>query len=493
MTTKCCRFCASLLLGFCLLGNVFAHTPSIKQFAIHMDQPAYLGLPIWIHADLDHSLEVHYPYAPDLADFGPNRVELFHDGKVVTSVDAHSWPGGSGFAVDGWIAPPGAPTNRLPLHLKYDLKVPGVYSIRWTRLRHIADHGKMIEVVEAQSNWITFELQKPTLQRRQGWLQSQIAKAPSDPGVFVGDYLPSLLAAAPSPRVLQIVMEQVCAKAQVASFVAMASLHFFSDQSIREKGREVIQSRPPCDGLADFFSRHEALFHDHYAQIVDWAIRYLEPVTDENSAAATRVLDRMLHMPGTNWPTDVNVVDRADRAVLATASKIIQQGSKESLQPLGDYLGRLKTEPARKLLWQLAARPEPEHEEALIALTWIHDPDDLVRLGNVLIAPGDPDRYGRDRASLPNGLVLSYGDKAFPILEKAVADSPYPFVRTQSAEQLALAGKASGFQFFLDAVENDRFYKPELENWLKGYFPKDLSPTADDAATIHFLKSRLEK
>lgn len=50
---------------------------------------------------------------------------------------------------------------------------------------------------------------------------------------------------------------------------------------------------------------------------------------------------------------------------------------------------------------------------------------------------------------------------------RAVSESLYAFVKTQSAEELALRGRPVAFDFFLDAVEKDRFYKQELVGWLK--------------------------
>ena len=95
-------------------------------------------------------------------------------------------------------------------------------------------------------------------------------------------------------------------------------------------------------------------------------------------------------------------------------------------------------------------------------------------------------------SSLPDGLMRGYGDRAIPALEEALADSPYPFVRTTCAKQLALRGWPAAFRFFLDAVENGRFYKPELLSWLRDYFPKEVPRAADEATVISFLKSRLQ-
>jgi hypothetical protein len=71
------------------------------------------------------------------------------------------------------------------------------------------------------------------------------------------------------------------------------------------------------------------------------------------------------------------------------------------------------------------------------------------RLAGLLVKPGDADKYGRDLASLPYQLLVrAYGDRAVTYLERAVSESPYAFVRTQSAEELALRGRPIAYRFF---------------------------------------------
>ncbi len=69
---------------------------------------------------------------------------------------------------------------------------------------------------------------------------------------------------------------------------------------------------------------------------------------------------------------------------------------------------------------------------------------------------------------------------------------PYAFVRTQSAEELALRGRPIAYRFFLDALENNRLYKQGLIGWLKTRFPNEVTASQDDAGVIAFLKSRLQ-
>ena len=48
------------------------------------------------------------------------------------------------------------------------------------------------------------------------------------------------------------------------------------------------------------------------------------------------------------------------------------------------------------------------------------------------------------------------------------------------------------FGFFLDAVEQNRFYKQELVVRLKTHFA-ELPSSADDATVLAFLKARLQQ
>jgi hypothetical protein len=55
------------------------------------------------------------------------------------------------------------------------------------------------------------------------------------------------------------------------------------------------------------------------------------------------------------------------------------------------------------------------------------------------------------------------------------------------------SGRPVAFRFFLDTVENARFYKSELVVWLKTNFANELPGSADDAAVIAFFETRLQR
>jgi hypothetical protein len=132
------------------LSSAHAQVSSVQNFQIHVTNPTYAGLPVWIYAELSFPLEIHYPYGEDPGDFGPNRLELKREHHVLERLPFKPWVGGGGI-VDGSIAPPSSPKNRLPLHLQYSLDKPGMYSVRWAVVRHNFQNGQMVETVVAQS------------------------------------------------------------------------------------------------------------------------------------------------------------------------------------------------------------------------------------------------------------------------------------------------------------------------------------------------------
>jgi hypothetical protein len=59
----------SRMLALALLATVAystsAQVPRVQTFQIHITDPAYTGLPVWIYAELNFPLEIRYPYRED--------------------------------------------------------------------------------------------------------------------------------------------------------------------------------------------------------------------------------------------------------------------------------------------------------------------------------------------------------------------------------------------------------------------------------------------
>lgn len=471
----------------------WAQAPPVAEFKIHITEPAYAGLPVWIQAELPQILTARYPYATDPSWFGTNKIELKRDGQLLAPTSFPTAPSGGGI-LDGSIAPPNSPQNRLPLHLKYALDQPSTYSVRWTVVRHQVSGtpGRFTEITVAQSEWLSFELKPSTSQQRASWLRKELAGISTDPGLIAGDFLPSLMSQAPERRVLRAVMDQLYSTTDAVSAYALGCVYRFPDRDIHAQVIETIRQKGPSDRLAYFISWRGDLFKEDIGGIVRAVLPTLHSRDDAQVVGALSTLGLTADLGDPRTPEHPELRRIADDAVIAAAPDLLTRGQNVRW-PLASFLGAVKTAASRELLWQMVGEPGPDNGQAFIALAWIANPDDLPGLGELLVKPGSNDALGRDRASLVNGLMQGYGDAAIPILERAVADSPYVFVRLQAAEELALRGSSIAFQFFLETVNQKPFYKAEAISWLAGQFPKELSPTSDDSAVIAFLKTRLNQ
>jgi hypothetical protein len=484
----------NLALALCILacgGSTVRSEPVMQAPAVQeqhiklrLDGPARIGLPIWLYSDLRFPLEARYPFAEDPRYFGSNRLELRRNGEVVEPLSGIGGTGIIGIVV-GSIAPPDSPQNRLPLHLGFTIDRPGTYSVRWSvvspDLGRVSGPPRLL----AESDWLDFNVVAPTPGEREVWLTSTLATPPTEIGRYVGDYLPSLLAALPDRRVVQEVLDGLYSDKGLIQSCALGALQKLPDSVTVPAVLESLRRRGPVGGLAYFVSWHKALFQDRRDDIVRTATSYLRSKDDAIVEGALRLL---MFARAFDWKDNSTAMQDADLAVEAAAPALAGRGDAVA-RTLATYLPGIKSPASRAQLWQQAARGSSEREQALIALTWIADPVDLSRIGDLLVQPGNVDPRGTDLASLPYALVRAYGDAAIPYLQRALADSPYVWVRTQSAEQLALKGRVESFRFFLDAITENRFYRAEVVNWFRTAFR--LPATASEAEVAAFLNERI--
>ena len=87
--------------------------------------------------------------------------------------------------------------------------------------------------------------------------------------------------------------------------------------------------------------------------------------------------------------------------------------------------------------------------------------------------------------SLPMATVPALSDRA-------VTTSPYLWVRTASAEQLALHNQPGGLRFLLAAVETNRPDKSSVIQWVKNAFPDQLPHDPGERQIIEFLRAKVE-
>lgn len=295
------RLLALALIATAARSSAHAQVSGVQKLQIHVTDPAYTGLPVWIYAELSFPLDIRYPYGEDPGDFGPNRLEMKRENHALEHVPFKPWVVGGGI-VDGSIAPPSSPKNRLPLHLQYSLDQPGMYSVRWFVLRHGFQNGHMTETVVAQSDWLEFEVRQSTPEQRKDWFEEQRKKIPSDAGEFVGDFLPSWLAKAPDQGGLELVLEQTYSNQPLISGCALGSLRFFRDEDVRAHVLEMLHVRGPNEGLAYVISWHASWFQDQKDDIVRTIMPYLHSGEDWQVAATLKLLGFLVHLGNFHWP-----------------------------------------------------------------------------------------------------------------------------------------------------------------------------------------------
>jgi len=476
-----------LHLGSLVLLSVPAQVTSYAEATavplhIEVTQPAYVGEPIWVTASSGPIQNIRYPFHAAMEDIGCNRIELKRDGVSLPQLPPRSHADQSGILC-GSAAPPGSPQHRLPLHALFDIKESGSYSVRWTEMS--------LHVV---SDWVSFEVLQPTAEQHETWLSGLLAHPPENAGLLAGDFFPSLLAGVPDARVLKVFVSYLHAEDRMVSGMAAAGLEHFALSEVRPLVAESIVQNGPSEAIAYFATYHSGWTLADENRIVHAVTEYLQPSRiPSQSAAAFTLLHFIFYIPNHAWPADPELNMYADRRVLAAAPSVIASGDTEVVHELAVYLGSMSSPQAHDLLQHLAERTDGAGEQARIALTWHPDPTDLPRLAALLTEPGDADLRGTDRSSLPYSLVKGYGDAALPYLEKAVSSSPYVWVRTQCAEQLALHNRRAGFEFLIETVEGDPPYRAELMQWVRSSFRQELPPGANDQQISEFLRSQLGK
>jgi len=458
---------ASLTASYALVNGTvasFSAEPAqtaLQNFRITVDQPASAGLPVWIRGERDAPRPAHYPYSDDPRDFGNNLVEMRrfenHPLAALHSCRAIAVAPSGPVSGEDFDQPfgPRLPKNCLPLHLEFPLDKPGVYQVRWTKVRKSLTGGaiKEKETVLARSNWLTFTIKASTGEERKIWLKKKLANIPTSEKDLLSQYLPSLLSAAPDQAVLQVLVRQIYAhdgaghgavpNAGPASYYAATSLELFNQRDSTSLILNTIRQRGANELMAYYISWNAPQFENVKEQLVTETLPFLHARDNNKVSNSLTLLYYLANRKKFHWPADSSTLIAADKCVLAAGPSLVARHSQAIDHALAQYLGlgtvKQSRAQARVLLWKIVERPEviqPEsseagREQAIICLSWLGDPADLPKLGGLLSKNRKSDKSGHQLSNLPYQLKLVYGAQAIPYLKKGLTDSPYPSVRTE--------------------------------------------------------------
>ncbi len=473
----------SAVIGILLLEGVtplYAECPPIVEFHISIDRLAYTGRPFWIKADFKPPFTVQYPcglgpasypylYPPDY--FGESKLEVKRGSQTLTPRFSCC-----GAMVNGApMRPAGVHRNRLPLHLQYPLTQAGMYSVRWSQSQQTTSRN-----IITRSNWIIFEVKDLTSKDRENWLRKQLASVPAEPMVLVGDYLPSLLAAAPDRRVLNTILRQLYSKDRLVCDYALGSLALFPGIDVRAQMIELLRSQGPCHSIAEAVQWYPGYFKIEGDDFIKTVLPYLSATDDKKVLAS---LELLCCLRGNASHLDAITLRQADEAVLRTAPRLIRKAEARQYF-LAQYLAYPKNDKSRKFLQELIEQPDSYRQSAVMSLAKHADARDLPLLGNLLLHHGQSYQL----FDLPAQLLRSFGEPCLSYLEQTLSKSSEFSIQRAIAEELMTKERPFVWEFLAGQIKDNKVNTGYWIKWLGRRFPKTLSSNPSDLELIGFFK-----
>jgi hypothetical protein len=389
---SCIVFILALVPGSFCQKVTDAEAGNPAAFTIAIDQPVYANEPIWVHVLNGQIGNVRYPFYPAVGFFGCNKLEVRHNGTLLSprTIPLTSYVG----LVCGSSAPAGSPEGRLPLHVLFPLTQPGRYSVLWSTFSFPEKAKGEILGLDRASQWLTFTVLPETSEQHEKWFKSLLAHPPKDSGQVAGDYLPALVAGAPDRRALSRFLDYTYVDDQVVAGEAASALILFPESDVMRAVVSVIKKLGPSDQLAYYASYHRGWTLADEVDVVHAAAKYLnppelkvapaprpdvithlQPDIPTPTSAAVKLLYFIFYVPNHAWPADGDLKDWANAQVLRAAPSIMAHGNVTAVIELAQYLGSMQpSAEAHALLLQIANRDDEAAVQGKICLGW-HRPD----------------------------------------------------------------------------------------------------------------------
>ena len=439
--------------------------------ALSLEQLAHVGGPVWVHIQappFPWSGDVQYPVGVHPADFGCHELEVRRDGTLLPRIPLRATGGIANGLICGNIGIPGHEMqhkNRLPLHLQYRFDKPGVYEVQYTRRRGLP--GMRDSQPIFQTAWTRIEIQ-PALLGAPG-------APPQDPAEALSDYLPGILGF-PDDAHLALVTEYLYHSNDTVRQYTSMGLAYWPDDGINRRLADLLHTRGPSDVVVERTFRTPG------------AVAFILPhLRSENPVLVRGAITGVTRLVFANPPLlSAEARARAEDALISAADHVLRVADPQTANNYASALGGVHDPRARDLLWDFVNR-NVLTEQSLTAITWFKNTADLPRLATLLEAPAKDDAMQRTYSSLPYAIHRAYGDAALPVLESAIQKSGYVWVQTGCARELVQAGRKSGFAFIALAIEQNKFYRREMVQFVQDRFPELRG--ADDSKVLAFLKA----
>jgi hypothetical protein len=444
----------------------------LEVATLSLEQPAHVGGPVWVHIQAPPFPwygDVQYPVGVHPADFGCHQVEVLRNGTLLPRIPM---PTASGIGLGlmcGNIGIPGHEMqhkSRLPLHLQYRFDKPGAYEVRYTRRRGLP--GTRDSQPIFQTAWTRIDIQ-PAQPGAPG-------APPQDPGEALSDYLPGILGFPDNATLGALVAEYLYHSNDTVRQYASLGLGYWPDDEINRRLTDLLHTRGPSDVVVERTFRTPG------------AMGFILPhLRSDNPVLMRGAITGVARLLFADPPLlSAEARTRAEDGLIAAAENVLRDGDPQTANNYASALGGVHDPRARDLLWDFVSR-NVLTEQSLIAITWFKNPADLPRLATLLEGSPKGDVMRRTYASLPYAIHRAYGDAALTVLESAIQKSGYVWVQTNCARELVLAGRKSGFAFIAQAIEQNKFYRREMVQFVQDRFPELRG--ADDSKVLAFLQA----
>ena len=396
----------------------------LKSVVLSLESATRVGQPVWLKVSPPSGRgDVRYPFQIWPASFGCHLVEVRTNGKLLVPFASLETQATHGVILSG--SPCGSVgfssearhTGRIPLHLRYRFEQAGVYEVRYSFRNDFPRTAEPLFI----SEWTPIEILPGTSGERARWLTEISRHAPTDTVELLTDYLPSILGI-PDQQSLLLLSECLYYPDQLVRQFAEYGLTYWPSDAAKVFVRQLLRNRGPSDVVVQFLSGDGD-------SLVKTAIPYLMSSSPVLVRGAVHAISR----EGIKLSPALRTA--AASTLISAAENVISVADNQTKTEYAAALGTVHDARAAALLWSLVNR-NIGRGQALIALTWLHAPEDLERLANLTLAPADGNNPGYDLASLPYALHRGYGDAALPYIRMMSQKSEFAAVRTSAAREL---------------------------------------------------------
>jgi hypothetical protein len=450
---------------------------------LSLERPAMVGMPVWLSVSATDRI-VSYPFHICPACFLCDEVEVRRDGRLLPRIASLESQGFDGIwirgNVCGSLSLPSATRHqgRIPLHLQYRFDQPGAYEVGYSYRYWRSEDPPTI-----QSAWSRIDILPGGPRDRAQWLAEMSAQAPDGTTDLLTDFLPSILGI-PDAASFQLLLPYLYHQDNSVRRFAMYGLTYWPVEQAATSVMQLVRTRGPSEVAVRFLVRGAKSVVANYDGLIESAIPYLRSDSALLLQGAVAALQAVNLMKGSQVSEAVRI--KAADALIGAGGHIADTASSQTANDYASALGSLDDPRAHEALWRLVNR-YVARQEAAIALTWHPSAADLPKLADLALAPGGGE-LDRELSILPYHLHRACGDASLPFFEKMLSGSTSIGVRTQSARELVLAGRPSGFAFMADAIEHGRRYRAEMIQFLRDQFPE--LRQADEARILSIVQAR---